>query len=125
MANQQLYTLLFAVTNGNLLAEEQQVDITRTSGAQRVMTVAKGFAGLSPGAALCEIDVKNAIPAGGFEVDFGTAIAGLVPVDVQVIGPGGKSLKHKAFIERDSIRHGVNQEASYDFHAVMPLALFE
>lgn len=125
MANQQIYTLLFVAVNSTLLAEEQQVDLTRTSNAQRVMTVAKGFAGLSPGAALLEVDVKNAIPSGGFEFDAGPNIAGLIPIDVQVIGPGGTSLKHKAFVERDSIRHGVNQEASYDFHCVMPLTLFQ
>lgn len=126
MANSQLYSLFFVAANGALLAEEQQVDITRTANAQRVMTVAKGFAGLSPGAGLVEVDVKNAIPSGGFEVDWGPQIAGLSQIDVQIIqGNGVKSLRHKAFVERDSIRHGVNQEASYEFHCVMPLSLFQ
>jgi hypothetical protein len=121
----QLYTLLFGAVNGTLLAEEQQIDVTRSANAQIVNTVAKGFAGVSPGAAMTEVDVKNAIPAGGFEIDFGQNIAGLIPVDVQVRGPGGKTLSGKAFVLNDSIRHGVNQEASYDFKAVMPLSLFK
>lgn len=121
----QLYTLIFFVANGTLLAEEQQVDMRRTANAQRILTVAKGFAGLSPGAALLEIDVTNAIPSGGFELDMGEYIASLGTIDVQVLGPGGKSTKGKAFVEHDTIRHGVNQEASYMFSCVMPLNLFK
>lgn len=120
----QIYTLLFFVADGTLLAEETQIDLRRTAGAQRVMTVAKGFAGLSPGSALLEFDVTNAIPSGGFEFDMGQKIAGLITVDVQVLGPGGTSTKGKAFIEHDTIRHGVNQEATYMFSGVMPLNLF-
>lgn len=123
--NLQIYSILFGVVNGTLLAEEQQIDVTRTANAQMVNTVPKGFAGVSPGAAMTEVDVKNAVPQGGFEIDFGPNIAGLIPVDVQVQGPGGKTLKGKAFVLNDSIRHGVNQEASYEFKAVMPLTLFK
>ena len=122
--NDQLYSLLFITTDGTLLAEEQQIDIKRTSNSQRVMTVAKGFAGLSPGAPLVEISVTNAMPSAGFEFDMGKKILGLIPVDVQVLGPGGTALKGKAFVESDTIRHGVNQAASYSFECVMPGALF-
>jgi hypothetical protein len=123
--NLQLYTLLFGAINGSLLAEEQQIDVSRTANAAIVNTVAKGFAGVSPGAAMTEVDVKNAVPQGGFEIDFGPNIAGLIPVSVQVIGPGGTAMKSQAFVLSDTLRHGVNQEASYDFKAVMPLALFK
>jgi hypothetical protein len=123
--NTQLYTMLFVVAGGSLLAEEQQVDVARTANAQMVNTVAKGFAGVSPGAAMTEVDVKNAVPQGGFEIDFGQAIAALSLIDVQVLGPGGKTLKGKCFVLSDVTRHGVNQEASYEFKAVMPLTLFK
>ena len=122
--NLQLYTLLFGAINGTLLAEEQQIDVARTANAAIVNTVPKGFAGVSPGAAMTEVDVKNAVPQGGFEIDFGPNIAGLIPVSVQVIGPG-KTLKSTAFVLSDSIRHGVNQEATYEFKAIMPMALFK
>lgn len=120
----QLYSLLYVVTNGTLLAEEQSVDMSRTSNAQTVLTVAKGFAGVSPGAAMIEVDVTNAIPSGGFEFDMGAKIAGLIPIDVQVLGPGGKSTNGKMFVVSDTIRHGVNQEAKYTFKALGALALF-
>jgi hypothetical protein len=123
-SNVQLYSLLFAGINGTLLAEEQEIDITRTTNAQIVLTVAKGFAGVSPGAAMCEVDITNAIPAGGFEFDMGKAMAGLIPIDVQVDGPGGTQMRGKAFVMKDSIRHGVNQEAKYSFSCTMAMALF-
>lgn len=119
-----MYSLLYVVTNGTLLAEEQSVDMSRTSNAQTVLTVAKGFAGVSPGAAMIEVDVTNAIPSGGFEFDMGAKIAGLIPIDVQVLGPGGKSTNGKMFVVSDTIRHGVNQEAKYTFKALGALALF-
>jgi hypothetical protein len=120
----QLYTLIYAVANGVLLAEEQQIDIARATNSQAVATVLKGYAGESPGAGMVEIDVKNAIPQAGFEFDMGSKMAGLIPIDVQVIGPGGKTMNGKAFVISDTIKHGVNQEASYEFRARMALALF-
>lgn len=123
-ANLQLYTLIFAVADGVLLAEEISIDVTRTTNSQPVATVAKGYAGESPGAAMMEVDVTNAIPSGGFEFDMGKKIAGLIPLNVQVLGPGGTSARGQAFVYSDSIRHGVNQEAQYSFRARMPLTLF-
>ena len=122
--NLQLYSIMFFSGDGTLLAEEQQIDVRRTANAQRVMTVAKGFAGLSPGAPLMEMTVSNAVPQGGFEFDMGKKILGLIPLDVQVWGPGGTTAKGKAFVEHDSIRHGVNQETNYTFECVMPMTLF-
>lgn len=125
MANTQLYSLLFVVANGTLLAEEQEVDVSRTANAQNVDTVAKGFAGLSPGAPMVEIDVTNAMPQGGFEMDMGPYIAALTTLPVQVIGPGGTTLKGDAFVISDAIRHGVNQQARYSFRCIMSIQLFQ
>ena len=125
MANLQLYTLLFGAINGTLLAEEQQIDVSRTSGAARINTVARGFAGVGTPLAMTDVDVKNAVPSAGFEVDFGPNIAGLIPMSVQVIGPGGKVHTSKAFVLSDSIQHGVGQQATYSFKARMEMALFE
>lgn len=73
---------------------------------------------------MCEFSVDSAIPAGGFEFDAGQKLAGLIPADLYVQGPGGNTLKGKCFIISDSIRHGVNQPASYSFKARGPLNLF-
>jgi len=123
--NLQLYSLIFAVTGGTLLVEEQEVDMSRTTNSQQIDTVAKGYAGESPGAPMTELDIQNAIPQGGFEFDAGPYMASLTPVPVQVLGPGGQSARGNAFIISDALRHGVNAAARYSFRARMPLALFK
>lgn len=125
MANLGLYSILLGVVGGNLLAEEQEIDFTRTANAQQVDTVVKGFAGLSPGSPMLEVDITNAMPQGGFEFDAGPYIASLTAVPVQVVGPGGKTMKGDAFIIQDQGRHGVNQQARYSFRCLMPLQLFQ
>ncbi len=125
MANLGLYSIMVAVVNGTLVAEEQQIDFTRTANAQQIATVIKGFAGLSPGAPMLEVDIENAAPQGGFEFDAGPYILSLTPVQVQVIGPGGKVMKGDAFITEDHGTHGVNQAMRYRFRMIMPLTLFK
>jgi hypothetical protein len=125
MANLQNYSILVGVVGGTLLAEEQEIDFTRTANAQQVDTVLKGFAGMSPGSPMLEVDVNNAAPQGGFEFDAGPYILSLTPVPVQVIGPGGKVMKGDAFIVSDAGRHGVNQQMRYNFRCLMPLKLFK
>src|SRR5579859_7807486 len=124
MASLKLYTLLYVVVGGQLLVEEQEVDMTRTTNSQPISTVANGYSGESPGAGMVEIDVQNAIPSAGFEFDAGPYMLGLIPIPIQVRGPGGKSVKGKAFIISDATRHGVNQEAKYSFKSRMSLTLF-
>lgn len=124
-ASSQIYALMYFVGNGTLFVEETKFDFRRTAGAQRVMTVAKGFAGLSPGAQLFEFDVTEAIPSAGLEFDMGRYIAGNIPIDVQAwIGTGGKIAKGKAFIEHDSGSHAVDTPSQYMFSGVMGLQLF-
>jgi len=120
-----LYSILIGVVGGTMLAEEQEIDFNRTANAQQVHTVLKGFAGLSPGSPMLEVDVNNAAPQGGFEFDAGPYIVSLTPVAVQVIGPGGKAMKGDGFIIQDSGRHGVDQQMRYNFRMLLPLKLFK
>lgn len=125
MANLGLYSILVGVVGGNLLAQEQEIDFSRTANAQQVDTVILGFAGMSPGSPMLEVDVNNAAPQGGLEFDAGPYILALGLVPVQVIGPGGKVMKGDAFIISDNGRHGVNQQMRYNFRMIMPLKLFK
>lgn len=123
-SNLQAYTLLFQTVNGALLAQEQSVSIDRTTNSQPVSTVAGGYSGESPGAAMMEFSVVNAVPAGGFEFDAGTNMLALIPCQLYTLGPGGKQLKGECFIHADSLRHGVNQVAEYTFRARGKAALW-
>jgi hypothetical protein len=122
--NLQLYTQLFQVLDGTLLAEAQEITLARTTDAQIIKTIAKGMAGVSPGAPMIEWDVKSAVPSAGFEFDAGKKMLGLIPAQLFTLGPGGMTLRGFAFIISDSVTHAVNVETSYTFKAVGPMSLW-
>jgi hypothetical protein len=124
MSSLQQYTLLFEYVDGGLLAQEHSVTIDRVTNSQPISTVAGGYSGESPGAAMIDVTVGNAVPAAGFEFDAGRKMAGLLPAKLYTLGPGGKQLKGECFIISDSLRHGTNQAADYSFKARGPFALW-
>lgn len=124
MSNPQLYTLAYCTADGKLLTEEASITVTRASNSQAVNTVAKGYAGESPGAPTIEIQVTNAVPAADFELDAGEFIQTLKTVEMGVI-VAGKQLKAVGFIIQDSFKHSVNSESQYDFTFRGSFAPFE
>lgn len=121
----QLYTLIYCTVNGKLLTEEASVTVTRTTNSQPVSTVAKGYAGESPGAPMVEIDVDNAVPSADFELDAGPFMNSLEAVEMGVIGPGGKQMIAKGFIISDTFGHSVNSESKYSFKFRGAMGLYE
>lgn len=114
MSNPQLYSLIYCTADGKLLTEHASVTISRMSKAQEVNTVAKGWAGVSPGAPAITIQVKNALPAADFELDAGPFIQSLKTVEMGILA-AGRQLVAKGFILEDSLQHSVNSETQYDF----------
>lgn len=110
----QLYTLASVYINGQLLSEEARVTVDRETKSQEVATVAKGFAGLSPGAAVTNITVENAVPAVGFEKDMSTIMKQLQVVELTIFA-AGSTLTSKGFIISDNFSHAVNSESKLDF----------
>jgi|SRR5450631_825110 hypothetical protein len=110
--------------DGQLLIEEKSIQIDRATNSQPVSTVPKGYAGESPGAAMMEFTVEEAVPQGGFDFDAGKKMAALQPAHLYVIGPAGLQLKGEVFVISDSLKHGVNQEANYSFRARGSFALW-
>ena len=115
MAGNQKYAVAYVLKNGRLLTEEGSCTVSRNSNANPVNTVAKGFAGVSPGAPNCEIEVTNAVPAADFEYDPGQDIDELADVEIGVVGPGGKVATSKGYILSDTFNHGTGNEASLAF----------
>lgn len=117
----QLYSMVEVYLNGTKMAEEAQVSISRRTNAQPVNTVAKGYAGESPGAAIMEIKITEAVPAAAFEVNPGqfmglVASSALQPVELTLFC-AGKTLTTKGFIYEDSLSHAVNSEAKLEMSA--------
>src|SRR5688572_19231730 len=100
MSNLQRYSKTTVLWNGQLLAEESSLTVRRISGAQVVKTVAKGFAGLSAVAPMCEISVENAVPAEDCELDTGESIEGLILGELTIFA-AGRTLTSKGFIIDD------------------------
>lgn len=124
-SNSTLYTLLYAYVENALIAEEQSISLKRMGGGQIVHTVAKRFAGISPGSSFCQISIKCAVPAAGIEYDPGTVIDGYLPVEIGISGPGGKTAKSKGFILEDDIQHATDQESSHSISFVGSFPHFE
>jgi hypothetical protein len=114
--NFQLYSLIYVAADGALLTEEANCTLKRASNAKVIETVAKGFAGLSPGAAVCHGTVSNVIPAlSGLEYDAGPKIIALTVVNLKFVRADGKGCAFQAFILDDDVAGGVGAASKYDF----------
>jgi hypothetical protein len=114
MAKLQLYTLAYVLVNGAILTEEASVTVNRATNSQAVNTVAKGYAGESPGAQNVEIQITSAVPSADFEINPGKFMSQLKEVEIAVL-VAGKQLTAKGFIISDSFKHSVNSESQLDF----------
>lgn len=114
MSNVQTYTKAVVYVNSNLLTEESNVTIKRDSGGNAVKTVAKGYAGRSPGAPMTMITVRNAVPSADFELNPGSFINNTEEVEVSVFA-AGKTLTVVGFIISDNFQHGVDNAAELEF----------
>ena len=117
----QLYSQVEVYLNGTKMAEEAQVSIGRRTNAQPVNTVAKGYAGESPGAAIMEVKITSAVPAAAFEVNPGqfmglVSASALVPVEITLFA-AGSTLTSKGFVYEDNLSHAVNSEAKIEMSA--------
>ena len=112
--NLQLYAKASVYVDGSLLSEEASVTIKRTTGAQVVKTVAKGFAGVSPGAPMLTISVENAVPSADFELNPGDYMTNLDVVEVTIFA-AGNTLTSKGFILEDNFSHAAETQSKLTF----------
>lgn len=118
----QLYSLLFVTVKSKLLTEAGSIQLSRDLKASDVETLAKGWAGVSPGAGVCDLRVTNAVPAADFELDAGKHMSTYTPAEIGVLGPGGKQLTVDCFILSDSIQASVNNPTQLEFTLRGPFA---
>ena len=78
MAN-EIYTLAYVTIAGRLMTQHASVDVKRASGSSPVHTVHGGYSGESPGSPMCEISVKQAVPAADFDFEASKNIGKLIP----------------------------------------------
>lgn len=112
--NLQKYTKAAVYVDGALLSEEASVTIKRVTGAQVVKTVAKGFAGVSPGAPMLTISVENAVPSADFELNPGDYMTELDAAELTIFA-AGSTLTSKGFILEDNFSHAVETQSKLTF----------
>lgn len=125
MSALNLYTLCMCLIEGGLLTEEIEVRLNRDSKAIPMSTVAKQFAGMSPGAGLMMMDFKNGVPSSDFELNPGKFFVKQLKVVEVTLFAGGRTLATKGFIPSDAFQHGVNAAAILDFQVVAQMADWE
>lgn len=97
MAGNQLYDSAAVFLNKISLAEIEEISIKEASGAHAIITMAKGFAGISPGAQITNVTMKCAIPRAGKEFDFRTSLQGNLEVEL-VFFAHSKTMSTKGFL---------------------------
>jgi hypothetical protein len=102
--------------NGAKMLEETSVKISRDTKAQVIETVARGFAGVSPGARMMTVSVEAAVPSADFEVNPGKFMTGLQVVELTIFA-AGRTLTSKGFFLSDNFSHATNSPSglSFDF----------
>jgi hypothetical protein len=108
--NLQIYAVVYITIENALITQEASATLRYQTGSQPVLTTPLGYAGESPGAAMCEMEIESAVPFAAVEYDPTRVIGGLIPVEIGYL-IGGKTLKSKGFIYEVDYRHAVNQEA--------------
>jgi len=120
----QEYSSSAVYINNSQLTENASVQVARDAGFQRVLTIAKGFAGVSPGAKLATVTIKGAVPSAGFEFDPGDVMEGLIPVSVAVFAASATFIT-RGFVEKDTFSHATNGEAMQDIDIICEYGKWE
>lgn len=110
----ELYTNILVLIDGTLLTEENRVTINRSANSIAQNTVAKGYAGESPGAGMVTITVDNCVPSKDFELDPGKYIFKNRKCQITLIA-ASRQLTTPGFIISDTLEHGVNAESKLEF----------
>lgn len=119
MADLQLYDQVFAWIDGKLLAENTSVSVEQQGDDQDVMTVVKGFAGVSPSPKKTMVSFENVVPIVGFEFD---AFKSFNETSFHVLrlqlGGSGKQLNTKGVVRAPKMGSGTGQTTtlSFEFH---------
>lgn len=114
MSNLERYAKATVYIDGTLLSEAAGVTVKQVGGGSPVKTIAKGYAGRSPGAPMTMISVDNAVPSADFEFNPGSVINNVSVVEVTVFA-GGRTLTSKGFITDSNFTYAVESQSKLTF----------
>ncbi len=121
-----VYDQIYAFINGYLLVEATQIQTGLESDDQRILTLIKGFAGISPSPDVRVVKVENVVPSTGFEFDFERAKLNRELIEIKLqSGATGKSMISKGFLLNVNLDGGVGKATTVSFDFVGEPAIFE
>src|SRR5215468_7357927 len=116
MAAPDIYDQIYAYINGGLLVESTTIQTALESDDQKIMTLVKGFAGITPSPDVRTVKVENVVPSTGFEFDFEKAKKERQLIELKLqSGATGKCMISKGFILHVSIEAGVGKTLQVSF----------
>ncbi len=120
-----IYDQVYAFYKGALISEQTSVETSLESDIQRVMTLPKGFAGITPSPHIRTIKVENVVPIGGIELEIEDAFRNSEEVELQLqLGGSGQKCTSKGFIESVQISSGVGRTTTLSFSFVGEPSVF-
>ena len=114
MASLQTYEKGALFADGQLLAEVINFSVSIDSKAQEINTMQKGFAGMSPGSEMTQIEVTSAIPRAGVEYESLAKLQGLKVVEM-VLFAGAKKSSTKGYITNVQMQFGADRASEVSF----------
>lgn len=125
MANLIQYAQIKIYANGSLLVEEASVTMKRSSNAQMIKTVAKGFAGVSKGAPMTTVQISSAVPSAGYELDPTVYINSNNIIQFTLVLGEGLQATMNGFITDDDSTHAVDTPSKLDISFVTGPVVWE
>lgn len=120
-----LYDQMFLFVDGGLAAENTTIDTEIVSDVQQVMTIAKGFAGITPSPHTRTVSAESVIPVSGFEFDYESAFLNSQEVELTLQqGGSGKKTVTKGYFTNVAVSAGVGRTATVSFQFVGTAAAF-
>jgi hypothetical protein len=120
-----IYSQTFPYINGSLLAESVSVQTGLESDDQRIMTLLKGFAGITPSPDVRVVKIENVIPSTGFEFNFEKAKKDRQLIEIKLQLSSGKSMTSKGFITHVTVESGVGKTTQVSLDFVGEPSIFE
>lgn len=124
MADSILYSGVDIIFDDKPMAEAASVTIRKNPALNPVFTLAKGFAGMSLGAATCEMTIDSAVPAADFEVNPDPYMQKGRIVEVGLV-MANRQMQGKMFVTGGDYSRAVNQEARLTITLMGPMAPWE
>jgi hypothetical protein len=121
-----IYDQMYPYINGQLLAEAVTVQTGLESDDQRIMTLVKGFAGITPSPDVRVVKIDNVIPSTGFEFDFEGSKRNRDLIEIKLQSAAtGKVCSTQGFITHVQIDAGVGKTTQVSFDFVGEPSIFQ